>query len=86
MAEYPFTHCWYKFTIVSVMYDDKSYIKWVMEKQDVTDPVLKFQKYEITRRAASSSPEPPATPKTGPSSPMHPTTDLPSLPRSPLST
>ena len=42
MADYPFTHGKYEGTMASVVYNNKSYVKWVMEKQDATGPVLKF--------------------------------------------
>ena len=43
-----------------------------MEKENATVPFLKFQKYVLTRRGASSSPEPPGSPGVGPSSPDTP--------------
>ena len=43
-----------------------------MGLKNVTGPVLKYQKCILARRAASSSPEPPATPGAGPSSPAPP--------------
>ena len=58
-----------------------------MGLQNATGPVLKYQKYILARRVASSSPEPPATPGAGPSSPVPPATAPPSpaTPRANLS-
>jgi hypothetical protein len=74
MADYPFTHGIHEGIMASEMYKKKSYVKWAMEQQNATGPVLKFQKYVLARRASSSSPEPPATPGAGPSSPAPPAT------------
>jgi hypothetical protein len=60
IADYPFSHGKYKGIMASVMCNDKSYTKWVIGKQDVAVPVLKFQKYVLARRVAFSSPDPPA--------------------------
>ena len=76
MADYPFTHGKHKGIMASEMYKKESYVNWVIEQENATGPVLKFQKYVLARRAASSSPEPPATPGAGPSSPVPPTAPL----------
>ena len=47
--------------MASEIYKKRSYTKWAMEQENATGPVLKFQKYVLGRRGASSSPEPPET-------------------------
>jgi hypothetical protein len=69
MADYPFTHGNYEGIMASEMYNKKSYTKWATEQENATGSVLKFQKYFLARRDASSSPEPPASAGAGPSSP-----------------
>ena len=73
MADYPLTHGDHKGIMAFEMYKNKSYTKWVMGLPNATGPVLKYQKYILARRAASSSPEPPATPGACLSSPLPPT-------------
>ena len=59
-------------------YKNTSYNKWVMGLPNLTGPVLQYKKYILARRAAFSSPEPPATPGAGPSSLVPPTVPPPS--------
>ncbi len=58
--------------MASEVYKKKSYTKWVLGLPNPTGPVLNYKNCILARRAASSSPEPPATPGAGPSSPVLP--------------
>ena len=64
--------------MASEKYKNKSYTKWVIGLPNPTGPVLQYKKYIHARRAASSSPEPPATLGAGPSSPVPCTSPHPS--------
>jgi len=72
MSNYPLNFGKCKGIMASETYKNTSYTKWVLGLPNATGPVLKYQKYILARRAASSSPEPPTTPGAAPSSPFPP--------------
>ena len=74
--DFPLNYADHGGIMASEKYKNKSYTRWVMRQPNPTGGLLEFMNYIVSRQAATSSPEPPASPLQSPYSQEPPATPL----------